>query len=161
MKTFRCPFGKSNAIFEVKVFAIFFTLLGIPVFLSTEFNVPGFLFLVIFLLCIVHILISRFFYVILTDDELIIKNGIYPFWKKETRYVDIVKVRIKWYGDKSDPCMRVFTKKSSIFFWQYTIDLINPRDYAALIEAIKTKGVTVETEGIERYVNIFRDKNIK
>lgn len=159
MKTFRCSFRKSNAIFEVKVFAILFTLLGIPTFFSVEFNVPGFLFLVIFLLCIVHILISRFFYVILTDDELIIKNGIYPFWKKKTRYVDIVKVRIKWYAEY--PYMRVFTKKNSRFFWQYTIDLIDSRDYAALIEAIKAKGVTVETEGIERYVNIFRGKKIK
>lgn len=144
MKIFRCSFRKSDAIFEVKVFAILFTLLGIPTFFSVEFNVPGFLFLVIFLSCIVHILISRFFYIILTDDELIIKNGIYPFWKKETRYVDIVKVRIKWYQGYS--YMRVFTKKNSRLFWQYTLALIDTGDYSALIDAIKAEGVTVEVE---------------
>jgi len=75
---------------------------------------------------------------------LIIKNGIYPFGKKETRYVDIVKVRIKWY--QGYPYMRVFTKKNSRLFWQYTLALVDTGDYSTLIDAIKAEGVTVEVE---------------
>ena len=153
MKIFRRPFSKSNTVFEVKFFTVIFVLLGLVVLPNTEFTILGFLFLVVVCFCVMHIFISQLYYIILTDTTLIIQNRVYSFWRKEVRYVDIVKVKIKWWQDRTYPYMKIITRKPSGISWRYTIDLVDPQDYKALVEAIEAKGVTVETEGIERYLS--------
>ena len=106
MRIFRRPFSKSNTIFEVKFFTVIFVLLGLVVLPNTEFTILGFLFLVVVCFCVMHIFISQLYYIILTDTTLIIQNRVYSFWRKEVRYVDIVKVKIKWWQDRTYPYRR-------------------------------------------------------
>ena len=106
---------------------------------------------------LVQLYISRLYYVVLRDDKLIVQNGVYSFWRKEVRYVDIVKVKIKWWQDRTYPYMKIITRKPSGISWRYTIDLVDPQDYKALVEAIEAKGVTVETKGIDMY--FFKDED--
>lgn len=75
------------------------------------------------------------------------------------RYIDIAKVRIKWHGDKSYPYMKIITRKPSGISWRYTIDLVDPQDYEAIVKDIEAKGVTVETQGIDVYARIFKDED--
>lgn len=159
MKIFRRPFSKSNTVFEVKFFTVIFVLLGLVVLPNTEFTILGFLFLVVVCFCVMHIFISQLYYIILTDTTLIIQNRVYSFWRKEVRYIDIAKVRIKWHGDKSYPYMKIITRKPSGISWRYTIDLVDPQDYEAIVKDIEAKGVTVETQGIDVYARIFKDED--
>lgn len=159
MKTFRRPFRKSNTVFEVKIFTTVFFLFGIVIIPNFEFTILGFLFLITIFLIMMHIFISQLYYVILSNDKLIIQNGVYPFWRKEVRYVDIVKVIMKWYGGRSYPCIKVITEKPSGISWRYTIDLVAPRDYIDIVDAIKAKGVVIETKDLNIYANMFKDEN--
>ena len=55
--------------------------------------------------------------------------------------------------------MKIITRKSSGISWRYTIDLVDPQDYEAIVKDIEAKGVTVETEGIDVYASIFNDED--
>lgn len=150
MKIFRRPFKKSGTAFDIKFALITFVLLWGFAAYTVGFTIRGILASIVFVFILVQLYISRLYYVILRDDKLIVQNGVYSFWRKEVRYVDIVKVKIKWWQDRTYPYMKIITRKSSGISWRYTIDLVDPQDYKALVEAIEAKGVTVETEGIER-----------
>ena len=153
MKIFRRPFKKSGTAFDIKFALITFVLLWGFAACTVGFTIRGILASIVFVFILVQLYISRFYYVVLRDDKLIVQNGVYSFWRKEVRYIDIAKVRIKWHGDKSYPYMKIITRKSSRISWRYTIDLVDPQDYKALVEAIEAKGVTVETKGIDRYLS--------
>ena len=153
MKIFRRPFKKSGTAFDVKFALITFVLLWGFAACTVGFTIRGILASIVFVFILVQLYISRLYYVVLRDDKLIVQNGVYSFWRKEVRYVDIVKVKIKWWQDRTYPYMKIITRKSSGISWRYTIDLVDPQDYKALVEAIEGKGVTVETEGIERYLS--------
>ncbi|MBC5619929.1 hypothetical protein [Butyricimonas hominis] len=150
MKIFRRPFKKSGTAFDIKFALITFVLLWGFAAYTVGFTIRGILASIVFVFILVQLYISRLYYVILRDDKLIVQNGVYSFWRKEVRYVDIVKVKIKWWQDRTYPYMKIIMRKSSGISWRYTIDLVDPQDYKALVEAIEAKGVTVETEGIER-----------
>ena len=79
MKEFRQSFGKTRTEFDVKVLVILFVLLFLPAIWIVKSSIPAILGVIVFLLMIFHLLVMQLFYVILTDDKLIIKNGIYPF----------------------------------------------------------------------------------
>ena len=108
---------------------------------------------------LVQLDISRLYYVILLDDKLIVQNGVYSFWRKEVRYVDIVKVKIKWWQDRTYPYMKIITRKPSGISWRYTIDLVDPQDYEVLVKEIEAKGVVVETKGLDVYARIYKDED--
>ncbi|MCB6973848.1 MULTISPECIES: hypothetical protein [Butyricimonas] len=150
MKIFRRPFKKSGTAFDIKFALITFVLLWGFAAYTVGFTIRGILASIVFVFILVQLYISRLYYVILRDDKLIVQNGVYSFWRKEVRYVDIVKVKIKWWQDRTYPYMKIITRKSSGISWRYTIDLVDPQDYKALVEAIEAKGVTVEMKGIER-----------
>ena len=150
MKIFRRPFKKSGTAFDIKFALITFVLLWGFAACTVGFTIRGILASIVFVFILVQLYISRLYYVVLRDDKLIVQNGVYSFWRKEVRYVDIVKVKIKWWQDRTYPYMKIIMRKSSGISWRYTIDLVDPQDYKALVEAIEAKGVTVETEGIER-----------
>ena len=79
MKEFRQSFGKTRTASDVKVLVILFVLLFLPAIWIVKSSIPAILGVIVFLLMIFHLLVMQLFYVILTDDKLIIKNGIYPF----------------------------------------------------------------------------------
>ena len=150
MKIFRRPFKKSGTAFDIKFALITFVLLWGFAAYTVGFTIRGILASIVFVFILVQLYISRLYYVILRDDKLIVQNGVYSFWRKEVRYVDIVKVKITGWQDRTYQYMKIIMRKSSGISWRYTIDLVDPQDYKALVEAIEAKGVTVETEGIER-----------
>ena len=159
MKIFRRPFKKSGTAFDIKFALITFVLLWGFAACVVEFNVRGILASIVFVFILVQLYISRLYYVVLRDDKLIVQNGVYSFWRKEVRYVDIVKVKIKWWQDRTYPYMKIITRKPSGISWRYTIDLVDPQDYEAIVKDIEAKGVTVETEGIDVYASIFNDED--
>ncbi|MBC5619931.1 MULTISPECIES: hypothetical protein [Butyricimonas] len=55
--------------------------------------------------------------------------------------------------------MKIITRKPSGISWRYTIDLVDPQDYEAIVKDIEAKGVTVETQGIDVYARIFKDED--
>ncbi len=83
MKEFRQSFRKTRTAFDVKVLVILFVLLFLPAIWMVKSSIPAILGVIVFLLITFHLLVIQLFYVILTDDKLIIKNGVYPFWEKE------------------------------------------------------------------------------
>lgn len=159
MKIFRRPFKKSSTAFDVKFALITFVLLCGFAACTVGFTIRGILALIVFVFILVQLDISRLYYVILLDDKLIVQNGVYSFWRKEVRYVDIVKVKIKWWQNRTYPYMKIITKKPSGISWRYTIDLVDPQDYSTLVEAIEAKGVVVETKGLDVYARIYKDED--
>lgn len=146
MEIFRRPFKKTNTMFEIKFFIIIFILLGVPTSLIIKLNLPAILFLITLLLLIIHGWISQLFYIILTDDKLIIQNAVYLFWRKEAQYKDIMKIKMQ-RSLGAYPGVKVFMGKSSKILWRYTIDLVDDQNLIYLVEAIKAKGVVVEIKG--------------
>ena len=159
MKIFRRPFKKSGTAFDIKFALITFVLLWGFAACVVEFNVRGILASIVFVFILVQLYISRLYYVVLRDDKLIVQNGVYSFWRKEVRYVDIVKVKIKWWQDRTYPYMKIITRKPSGISWRYTIDLVDPQDYEAIVKDVEAKGITVETQGIDVYARIFKDED--
>jgi len=94
--------------------------------------------------------------VILTDDQLILKNSIYTFWHKEYLYKDIAKIEIK---PSRNIYMRVTTKKRKKFAWDYVIDLVAPENINELIELIEAKGIVVDSTGLNLNVR-YPAKNL-
>lgn len=85
---------------------------------------------------------TAFFYIELTDDELIIKNIVYRFWHKAYPCHTITRIRLKRSGGLTQTQLQIIRgqKKS----WSYVIDLVSPTDYKRLIEDLQKQGVVVE-----------------
>ncbi len=85
---------------------------------------------------------SAFFYVELTDHELILRNIIYRFWHRAYPFRTITRIRLKHSGGLTQTRLQIIRgeKKS----WSYVIDLVSPADYNALIEDLRKQGIDVE-----------------
>ena len=67
--------------------------------------------------------------------------------------VDLQLIQSKIYeirGHKvmTPPYIQVITKKNRKHAWKYIIDLVAPKEYDKLVEAIKSKGVIVDNENL-------------
>lgn len=91
-----------------------------------------------------------FFYVILYDDRVVVQNGICPFWKREYFYKNMEKIVLAWPGGVAKHFMQFFSngKKS----WHYLLDMVDPKDYQEIVDAIREKGVLVETKNLDEWV---------
>jgi len=125
---------------------------------SRLFSFYGFLFLGIpTLWVLVYFFVSEF-YVILSDDELILKNAICPFWKKQVCYNDMVKVKIIYYGGNfTIPFMKIITTKARRSR-RYYLDRVRLKDFPEIIDFLKEKGIEVYVEGMECF-EWRRDRN--
>lgn len=85
---------------------------------------------------------TAFFYIELTDDELILRNIIYRFWHKAYPYHTITRIKLKHSGGLTQTQLQIIRgqKKS----WSYVIDLVSPDDYKMLIEDLQKQGMVVE-----------------
>ena len=89
------------------------------------------------------------FYVILLDDALILKNAICPFWMKKVYYNDMVKVKIIYYGGNfTIPFMKIATTKAQRV-GRYYLDRVRRKDFPAIIDFLREKGIEVYVEGME------------
>ena len=150
MKTFRQSLWNTS-LFKVNFMLTFIvTMILAPfVFITTQ-SVWACLGSIWFFYLLFPIYFTRHFYVILSADKLIIKNGVYSFMQKGYLYGDIARVKIK---QSNNIYMQVFTKKDEVKVKRYCIDVVAPKDYRELVEMIKAKGIAVETEGLEAYLS--------
>ena len=98
----------------------------------------------IFLLLLVS---THCFGVLLTTDELILQNGMFPFWRKRVAYASLEKVICWGQKEKIHPYIVVYKKGYKSLHWYYVIYQVNKKDYAALVEALRARVVTVEIKG--------------
>lgn len=151
MKIYRRPFWQANTskVF-IKMVIIAGVCLALLVYWATNVLWACLLFLFIWSFSL-PMLFTQYFYVILTDDQLIFKNSIYTFWHKSYFFRDIAKIEIK---PSINFYMKVLTKKRKTFVWDYVIDSVDPKDYDEIVNRIRAEGITVETAGFDtRYPN--------
>lgn len=154
MKTFRRSFWQATTSKWYITFTVIVAILITPfVYFATHSLGACLLLLLIWSLMCFPIYFTQYFYVILTDDQLILKNSIYTFWYKEYFYKDITKVEIK---PSTNIFMKVHLEKPRTFSGTYVIDLVAPVDYDELIDCLRAKGVVVETAGLDIR---FSDRN--
>jgi len=147
MKTFRRPFWQATTSKWYITFTVIIAILITPfVYFATHSLGACLLLLLIWSLVCFPIYFTQYFYVVLTDDQLILRNSIYTFWHKEYFYKDITKVEIK---PSTNIFMKVHLEKPRTFSGTYVIDLVAPVDYDELIDCLRAKGVIVETAGLD------------
>ena len=111
----------------------------------------GFLFLGTPTLVILTYFFVSEFYVILSDDALILKNAICPFWRKKVYYNDMVRVKIIYYGGgPSIPFMKIATTKAQRV-GRYYLDCVRHKDFPAIIDFLREKGIEVHVNGMEYF----------
>lgn len=143
MKTFRCPFSQVDVMkFELPLFTCMIVVLAILTYISTDKGWAALLFVVIMSLIFYPAFFTRFFYVVLTEDRLIVQNSIYKFWRKTYLYRDIRKVE---FNVARYVYMKVSTGKGNKFSWFHMIGQVAPDDYDDLMLALDERGIVVES----------------
>ena len=138
MKIFYRPFWQATTSKWYITFTVIMAILITPfVYFATHSLGACLLLLLIWSLVCFPIYFTQYFYVILTDDQLILKNSIYTFWHK---------VEIK---PSTNIFMKVHLEKPRTFSGTYVIDLVAPVDYDELIDCLRAKGVIMETAGLD------------
>ena len=68
------------------------------------------------------------FYIIFSNDALILKNAICPFWRKKFFYQDPVKIKIIYLSGYTIPYMQIMrgTRKLA---WRYYLDRVRLKDF--------------------------------
>lgn len=151
VKIYRRPIKKSVSIYTLKPIVIFMFLL----LLVTIGNLKGFVVFLVIELCVLFfaaaLTATQLFYVVLTENSLIIKNPIYRTWFAEFQFVAIEKIEIGYKGGLSRPYIQVVmpVRKS----WRYVTDLVDERDYSDLIETLRKMGLKIETPGMDYIIN--------
>ena len=90
------------------------------------------------------------FYIIFSNDALILKNAICPFWRKKFFYQDPVKIKIIYLGGYTIPYMQIMrgTRKLA---WRYYLDRVRLKDFPVVIDLLRAKGMQVDVEGMEYF----------
>ena len=85
---------------------------------------------------------STFFYIELTENELILKNAVCRFWHKAYPYQTITRIKLKNSGGLTQTRLQIINGQKKLGC--YVIDLVSPDDYKILIEDLQRKGIVVE-----------------
>lgn len=117
----------------VSISKVGFSYLGMAIVLAAN----------LFILC--FILFSEF-YIILYDDSLVIKNGIFPFWKRKVYYKNIMKINIIYWGGYAIPYMQIITGNTK-FVWRYYMDRVRRKDFPEIIAFFRENDIEVKTKG--------------
>ncbi len=122
MKIYRRSIKKSTSMYTLKPIVVILALF----LLMTIGNLKGFLVFLVIELCVLSFIVActatQLFYVVLTENSLIVQNPAYRFWYAEFQFNTIEKIEIGYKGGLSRPYIQVMTpaKKS----WRYVTDLI-------------------------------------
>lgn len=150
MQVFRQPFWKADASrMTLKPFiyisAIFLAIVAnvacSDTFVFHPIIIGPIMYLMIFPACL-----TQYFYLTFTDDELLIKNGVYTFWHREYKYSDITKISLSGGTGKVGPYIKVYTKNNPRYAWSYVIELVSTKDFPDLLDLMKSKNLPVETD---------------
>ena len=100
MKIYRRPFKKSISMYTLKPIVVILVLF----LLMTIGNLKGFL---VIELCVLSFIVAntaiQLFYVVLTENSLIVQNPAYRFWYAEFQFNTIEKIEIGYKGGLSRP----------------------------------------------------------
>ena len=90
------------------------------------------------------------FYIIFSNDALILKNAICPFWRKKFFYQDPIKIKIIYLSGYTIPYMQIMrgTRKLA---WRYYLDRVRLKDFPVVIDLLRAKGMQVDVEGMEYF----------
>ena len=90
------------------------------------------------------------FYIIFSDDAFIIKNAICPFWTKKVFYGDPVKLKIIYLSGYTIPYIQII-RGARRFAWRYYLDRVRLKDFPAIIDYLREKGIEVHVKGMEYF----------
>ena len=88
------------------------------------------------------------FYIIFSDDAFILKNAICPFWTKKVFYGDPVKLKIIYLSGYTIPYIQII-RGARKFAWRYYLDRVRLKDFPAIIDYLREKGIEVHVKGME------------
>ena len=90
------------------------------------------------------------FYIIFSNDALILKNAICPFWRKKFFYQAPIKINIIYLSGYTIPYMQIMrgTRKLA---WRYYLDRVRLKDFPVVIDLLRAKGMQVDVEGMEYF----------
>ena len=151
MQVFRQPFWKADASrMTLKPFiyisAIFLAIVANVACSDTFVFHPIIIIGPIMYLMIFPACLTQYFYLTFTDDELLIKNGVYTFWHREYKYSGITKISLSGGTGKVGPYIKVYTKNNPRYAWSYVIELVSTKDFPDLLDLMKSKNLPVETD---------------
>lgn len=96
--------------------------------------------------------LAAHFYVALDDLFLYVRNPAFPFLGKQYRLTEIKKVYISFVGGRSYAIfLRVDTEQKR--GWRRNINLVNDGDLFALIGELQQRGIVVDTEELQIYID--------
>ena len=86
--------------------------------------------------------------IIFSNDALILKNAICPFWRKKFFYQDPIKIKIIYLSGYTIPYMQIMrgTRKLA---WRYYLDRVRLKDFPEIIDFLREKGIEVYVKGME------------
>ena len=150
MKIYRRSIKKSTSMYTLKPIVVILALF----LLMTIGNLKGFLVFLVIELCVLSFIVAntaiQLFYVVLTENSLIVRNPVYRFWHAEFKFNTIEKLKSVIRADYRGLIQVMRPSKKS---WRYVIDLVDERDYPDLIQTLREKGFTVETPGLHHILN--------
>ena len=136
-------------IYRQSIWKLELTWVRIPLLLSciivimlNRDNVFLVLFLSLMFLILALSLPIQFFYLVITEDKVLIRNPIYRFYNKDFFVNNITKIEIGNTGGMTSNYIRIFTNEGKSK--RYAIDLINKKEYSNLIKDIRSKKIKVE-----------------
>ena len=113
-KEFRIkPWWKVPKMFHNLIISISAPITGIMVVWMSVQGIPFIVwFWITFAVFIFMFLLSstHCFGILLTTDELILQNGMFPFWRKRVAYASLEKVICWGQKEKTHPCIVVYKK---------------------------------------------------
>lgn len=93
MKIYRRPFKKFISMYTLKPIVVILVLF----LLMTIGNLKGFLVFLVIELCVLSFIVAntaiQLFYVVLTENSLIVRNPVYRFWHAEFKFNTIEKLK--------------------------------------------------------------------
>lgn len=92
----------------------------------------------------------QWFYVELSDEQIALKNPLYGFANGTYAVREIRKIEFGYASGYSRPYIRVMTAEG----WsrKRVVELVGVEQYQALIDALHTKGINVDTSRLQDYL---------
>lgn len=157
MKVYRRSLFKTNSLIPLVAFLAVLVVL-LPLFVK-HFNAAlnnavslvylinlSILMFLLYALVFTFVLVYNNFYIIVSDSEITIVNGIIPFIKKRFSWNQIMKCAIGNAGGLSYNYFKV-TYCNGKTTSPFVIDMVPVNEYEVLLEDIKSRGIEIEIVG--------------
>ncbi len=94
-----------------------------------------------------YICIGKYFYIILDEDRITVKNYFLPFLRIRWYYKDIRKVRfwLPYPRNALGETVEIVKRGRKWGSWSYGILMVDPLDYPEMVSILESKGLKVDT----------------